>query len=156
MAASRTAPRREVKRANILLSFRKGTPIADIQRELGASRPTIYKCVDKALAAGVQTGLKDKFHKPRQPEITPQASSWVISLACSKPKEHGMAAELWTLSMLTPYIRKHTEREGHRCLSRIVKSTVFLLFIIKLLVNKRLLLLLFSIVINCFFVIFFT
>ena len=125
LAASRTAPRREVERANILLSFAKGKPIAGIQRELGASRPTIYKCVDKALAAGVQTGLKDKFHRPRQPEITPQASSWVVSLACSKPKDHGMAAELWTLSMLTDYIKKHTEHEGHPCLARIVKSTVW-------------------------------
>ena len=27
----------------------------------------IYKCIDKALAAGVQMGLKDKYHRPFAP-----------------------------------------------------------------------------------------
>jgi transposase len=125
LAGSRTAPRREVERANILLRFAGGETITAIQRQLGVSRPTIYKCIDKALAAGVETGLKDKYHRPRPPAITPQASSWVVSLACAKPKEFGLAAELWTISALAAYVREHAGGAGHPSLARAGKSTVW-------------------------------
>lgn len=59
LAASRTAPVREVERAGVLLKDAQGLSISEIRRQLGVSRPTIYKCIDKALAAGVQAGLKD-------------------------------------------------------------------------------------------------
>ena len=45
----------------MLLGFAAGTSITELQRQLGFSRPMIYRCVDKALAAGVQMGLKDKL-----------------------------------------------------------------------------------------------
>jgi hypothetical protein len=35
----------------------------------------IYRCVDKALAAGVQMGLKDKYHRPHDAEITDEAKA---------------------------------------------------------------------------------
>lgn len=125
LAGSRTAPKREVERANILLRFAQGEAITDIQRKVGVSRPSIYKCIDKALAAGVETGLKDKFHRPREPEITPEAAGWVVSLACTKPKDLGRAAELWTLSALAAYVREHAVTAGHASLSRAGKSTVW-------------------------------
>jgi transposase len=125
LAGSRTAPKREVERANILLRFAQGETITDIQKQVGVSRPTIYKCIDKALAAGVETGLKDKFHRPREPDITPEAGGWVVSLACAKPKDLGLAAELWTLSALAAYVREHAVAAGHASLSRAGKSTVW-------------------------------
>ena len=73
LAGSRTAPKREVERAGILLRFARGESITDIQKKGGASRPTIYKCIDKALAAGIETGLKDTFHRPKAPDITPES-----------------------------------------------------------------------------------
>ena len=57
LAASRTAPVREAERAGVLLKYAEGLSITEIQRQLGVSRPMIYKCVDKALAGGVQQGL---------------------------------------------------------------------------------------------------
>lgn len=65
-AASRTAPVREVERAKVLLKYVQGLSISEIQRQLGVSRPMIYTCIDKALAAGVQAGLKDAYHHPRR------------------------------------------------------------------------------------------
>jgi len=65
IAGSRTAPAREVERAKVLLGYAAGTSITELQRQLGFSRPMIYRSVDKALAAGVQTGLKDKYHRAR-------------------------------------------------------------------------------------------
>ena len=104
LGASRTAPAREVERARVLLGYAAGTSITELQRLLGFSRPMIYRCIDKALAAGVQAGLKDKYHRPHEPEITDEAKAWVVSIACTKPKDHGLAAELWTISALARFV----------------------------------------------------
>ena len=125
LAGSRTAPKREVERADILLRYARGESITDIHGKVGISRPTIYKCVDKALAAGIETGLKDTYHRPKAPEITPEASGWVVSLACAKPKDLGLAAELWTISALASYVREHAQAADHPSLSRASKSTVW-------------------------------
>jgi transposase len=125
LAASRTAPVREVERARVLLRYAQGTSISDIQRQLGVSRPMIYKCIDKALAAGVQAGLKDAYHRPYAPEITEEAKAWVVSVACIKPKELGLAAELWSISALARYISEHAEAAGFARLAGAGKSTVW-------------------------------
>jgi len=75
LASSRKAPVREAQRANILLRYSEGMPIIDIQRIMHVSRPTIYKWVDKALAVGTQEGLKDKYHRPKEPVITEEAKA---------------------------------------------------------------------------------
>ena len=87
---------REAERAGVLLKYAQGVSITEIQRQLGVSRPMIYKCIDKALAAGIQAGLKDAYHRPHAPEITEEAKAWVVSVACTKPREFGLAAELWS------------------------------------------------------------
>ena len=125
ISQSRTAPIREVQRAGILLKYADGKAISSINKELNVSRPTIYKCIDKALAAGIETGLKDKYHSPKNPVITEQAKAWVVNLACTKPKDHGHAAEVWTLSQLAKYTRKHAPAAGHECLKRAVKATIY-------------------------------
>ena len=102
----RSAPAREVTRATVLLKYAAGLSISQIQREVGVSRPTIYKCVDKALAAGVRAGLRDRYHRPREPEILPDAKAWVVSVACQQPKALGLAAELWTLSALAAHLQR--------------------------------------------------
>lgn len=100
LAASREAPMREVERARVLLKYAQGLSISATQRQLGVSRPMIYHCIDKVLAAGVQAGLKDAYHRPHPPEITEEAKAWVVSIACTQPKRVGLAAELWSLSAL--------------------------------------------------------
>lgn len=125
LSRSRTAAKREVERADILLRYADGETITDIQKHTGISRPTIYKCIDKAIAAGVETGLKDTYHRPRDADITPEAAGWVVSLACVKPKDLGYAAELWTISMLAQHVRDHAASEGHPSLARAGKSTVW-------------------------------
>jgi len=42
LAASRTAPAREVERAKVLLGYAGGTSITELKRQLGFSRPMIY------------------------------------------------------------------------------------------------------------------
>ncbi|MFM7850300.1 MAG: IS630 family transposase [Rubrivivax sp.] len=125
LASSRTAPAREVERAKVLLGYAAGTSITELQRQLGFSRPMIYRCVDKALAAGVQMGLKDKYHRPHAPEITDAAKAWVVSVACTKPKDHGLAAELWTISALASFVSEGARAAGFDRLANAGKSTVW-------------------------------
>lgn len=122
---SRKAPKRDTERAAILLRYAAGEGPTMIQQHLGISRPTIYKCIDKALAAGAQSGLKDRYHRPKDPVITQEAKAWVLNLACTKPKEHGLAAELWTLSALAHYAREHASAQGHGSLIRAGKATIW-------------------------------
>ena len=125
LSASRSAPRREVERARVMLGYAEGKSISELQRLLGHSRSTIYRCVGKALAAGVQMGLKDKYHRPYEPEIVEEAKAWVVSLACTQPKDHGLAAELWTISALARFVGEHAQSAGFPRLVNAGKSTVW-------------------------------
>lgn len=125
LSGSRTAAAREVDRAKILLHYSSGVAISQIQKLVGISRPSIYKCIDKALAAGIKTGLKDTYHSPKAPEILDDAKAWVVSIACTKPKDHGLAAELWTLSALANFIANHAIEAGFPRLISAVKATVW-------------------------------
>jgi transposase len=125
LSGSRTAPIREVERAKILLGYADGASISELMRRLGVGRPMIYKCIDKALAAGVGAGLKDAYHRPHDPEITDEAKAWVVSIACTKPKNHGLAAELWSISALARFVSERAEAAGHPRLAQAGKSTVW-------------------------------
>jgi hypothetical protein len=70
-------------------------------------------------------GLKDAYHRPREPEITDEAKAWVVSIACTKPKDHGLAAELWTISGLARFVSARAEGAGFPRLARAGKSTVW-------------------------------
>src|SRR3990170_6650042 len=124
IANSRKAPLREVQRASILLQYSQGIPIIDIEKMVHVSRPTIYKWIDKTLAMGIEEGLKDKYHRPKEPVITEEAKAWVINLACQKPTEYGYAGEMWTRSALAHHARKYGPEAGHDCLKKAVKATV--------------------------------
>lgn len=120
IADARKAPLREVQRAAILLRYSEGMSVTEVEKTVHVSRPTIYKWIDKALALGVDEGLKDKFHRPKEPVITEEAKAWVINLACTKPSEHGYAAEVWTRSALA----NHARKQGPDCLRKAAKATI--------------------------------
>ena len=124
IAQSRTAPLREVQRAKVLLAYADQIPLATIAAHTGTSRPTVYKCIDKALSMGWEAGLKDLYHRPKAPIITREAKAWVVSVACTSPVSLGLAVELWTHKSLAHYIRTHSTEAGHPSLSRAAKSTV--------------------------------
>jgi len=125
LSMSRTAEKREIDRSKILLGYVNGKEISQIAIDVDVSRPTVYKCIDKALATGVETGLKDKYHRPHESVITDEAKAWVIHLACTKPTEHGYAVEVWSHSALAAHVRQHAVEFGHPCLQRAVKATVW-------------------------------
>lgn len=124
IAQSQTKPLREVQRAKILLHYHSGESITKIQQLVGLSRKAIYKWIDRALARGIEAGLQDQYHTPKQPVITTEAKAWVINVACTKPKELGYAAEIWSHKKLAEHTRKHAPAAGHDCLNRAAKATI--------------------------------
>lgn len=121
---SQTAPWREVQRARILWHYSRGQSIAEIARTVKMTRTSVGKWIGRALEMGVAAALKDAYHRPRAPVISDEDKAWVVHLACSKPKEFGYAAEVWTRKALAKHVREHAQKTGHPALSRAVKATV--------------------------------
>jgi transposase len=124
LSASRAAPVREAERARILLQYARGQSPSAIQKAVKVSRVTIYHCLHKALEMGVEAGLRDLFHRPKEAVIGNADKAWVVHLACTKPKEFGYAAELWTRKALAAHVRQQAESAGHPNLARAAKATV--------------------------------
>jgi len=101
-----------------------GIPITGIEEMVQVSRPTIYKRIENALAMGIDEGMKDKYHRPKEPVITEEAKAWVVNLACKKPTDYGYAAETWTRSAMADHARKYGPEGGHDCLKKAAKATV--------------------------------
>jgi hypothetical protein len=68
--------------------------------------------------------LDDRPHPGKEPTITVEAKTWVVALACRKPKELGYPHEVWTTRLLADHAREHGPRQGHGCLSGLVQGTV--------------------------------
>src|ERR1700730_9992531 len=121
---SRTAEARQVQRAQIVWRYHAGETVSQIARALKTTRKSVLKWIDKALQMGVKAGMKDTPHKPREAVITDDAKAWVVNLACSKPKDLGYAAELWTRSALARHVRREAAAAGYPALTRAGKATV--------------------------------
>ena len=65
--------------------------------------------------------LDDPRPRPgKDPEITPQARAWLVSLTCQKAKDVGYPHELWTTRLLAlPCPRACIAAAGHVCLAQI-------------------------------------
>src|SRR6202789_1206926 len=124
LARSRTAPYREAQRSAILLGYHAGESISSIGRRLGMTRLSVSKWVAKALAVGPMAALKDNYPRPGEPVIGDDAKAWVVHVACSKPKDLGYAAEVWSRQALAKHIREHALEAGYPALSRAAKATV--------------------------------
>ena len=124
LARSRTAPFREAQRSAILLGYHAGESVASMGRRLGMTRLSVSKWVAKALAVGPIAALKDNYHRPKEPVIGDDAKAWVVHVACSKPKDLGYAAEVWSRQALARHIREQAVEAGFPALSRAAKATV--------------------------------
>ena len=121
---SKTAAHREVLRSKILLKYSEEKSITAIAKECHTNRPLVERCIDKAIAYGIKTALKDLPGRGVSPTITDEAKNWVLQVACQSPKELGYANELWTYSLMIKHIRKNCEQAGHECLKKIGKGVL--------------------------------
>ena len=124
LAHSRTAPQREVQRARMLCHYQAGRTFTEIAALVHTTRRLVYECIDRALAMGTRGALRDLPHGRQEHTILPEDKAWVVHLACTKPKELGYAAELWTRRTLAEHLRKVAGPSGHPGLARAGKATV--------------------------------
>lgn len=124
VSQSRTEQVRRVERANILLLHAKGLGSTTIARELKISVPAVTRCLQKAKEFGIHVALDDFKRSGKPPRLTPEAKTWILSVACQKPKDLGFSYELWTVRFLAEYIRKHAEEQGHPSASHISGGTI--------------------------------
>ena len=129
LAKSGMTPVATAQRAKILLLKEQGRSSSDIADELGISRHTAELWVKKYRSRTSRDSLEDLLNvsegRGRKEEITGEARTWLISIACMKPKDLGYAAEVWTTSSLTKHIRTHAREAGYERLSTITESGVY-------------------------------
>jgi len=124
IAQSRTEPASRVKRARILLAYRKDPSFFAVARAFGTHHQTVQRCVERAVTEGPLAALDDRPRPGREPTITLEAKAWLIDLACRKAKEFGYPHELWTTRLLASHARSQGPRQGHSCLANLAQGTV--------------------------------
>lgn len=123
IARSRILPAMHVERAKVLLCYARGWGVSAICKSLGLKRGKVYRCINKALSFGIDSALDDLPRSGRPRKITEEATTWLVSVACQKPKDLGYSYELWTTRLLSKHIREHCHDEGHPCLSKLARGT---------------------------------
>lgn len=124
LSRSRTGPAQRIERARMLLAYEAGKSISAIAQALKTNRPKVERCINKALQLGVLASLTDLPGRGKPRTITPEARTWLLSLACQKPKELGYSLELWTTNLLAKHVREHCVVAGHPSLIRVGRGTV--------------------------------
>ncbi len=124
ISKSRMGSKNKIERAKMLLNYYSGNTISYIAKLLQTNRPKIERCIDKALVFGALPSLNDLPRKGRPAQITREAKTWFLSIACCKPKDLNLAAEFWTTTELSKYIQKKCTKAGHPSLKKISRGTV--------------------------------
>ncbi|MEK0317933.1 IS630 family transposase [Cohnella sp. 56] len=124
ISQARSEEYRRVERARMVLQFADGVSVPKIAKALGTTVTKVNRCVDKALEFGPLAALEEEQRPGRPAVFTPEAKSWVISLACQKPKELGYSYEAWTQRLLAQHVRAHAQEQGHPCLTQLSASSV--------------------------------
>lgn len=120
----RTIQAQVVIRAHILLDKANGVSIREIAAIYDLSPNTVRLCINKYEKGGTDFALFDGQRSGRPIEITDDAKSWIISVACQKPCDLGYSAELWTLAALHKHICKNAESAGYPRLATVTKPYI--------------------------------
>ena len=117
------------QRAKILLLKAAGMSASAIADAVGVSRHTAELWIRKYRNRSEDTDIEELLNvgkgRGRKEEITGEAKTWLISVACTQPKDFGYAAETWTTRSLTEHINKTAAAEGFDRLSTITESGVY-------------------------------
>jgi transposase len=124
IARSRTEPASRVERARIILAYLAEPSAYAVARDIGVTPQTVTRCLERAAELGVIEALDDRPRAGRDPVITPEAKTWLVALACQKPKELGYPHELWTTRLLAAHARDHGPSSGHASLTKLAQGTV--------------------------------
>jgi transposase len=121
---SRTVSVAKQERARVMLASANGMGVADIARALQVGQDKVMRCLERARTLGAVAALDDRPGRGRKRRITAEARTWLVSLACQKPKDLGYSYELWTRELLARHARTHCVAAGHPSLQHVVKASV--------------------------------
>jgi transposase len=124
ISRSRTEPASRVERARIILAYLEEPSAYVVARRIGVTQQTVTRCLKRAAELGVIEALDDRPRAGRDPVITAEAKTWLVALACQKPKELGYPHELWTTRLLAAHARQHAPSAGHPSLGKLAQGTV--------------------------------
>jgi transposase len=124
IARSRTEAAGRVERARVLLAYRQDPSFYAVGQALGMHHQKVRRYIERAKADGAMAALDERPRPGKEPTITVEAKTWVVALACRKPKDLGYPHEVWTTRLLAEHAREHGPRQGHACLSGLVQGTV--------------------------------
>jgi len=124
VSRSRTEQASHVQRARILLTYRQTPSLYATGRAVGVTHQTVERCLRRAKNLGVEAALDDRPRPGREPSITNEAKSFVVDLACRKPKDLGYPHEVWTTRLLAEHAREQAPAAGYPCLARLAQATL--------------------------------
>jgi len=120
-----TSEARTVQRAKILLYSAEGMSDSSIAEKLDINRRSVYNCIAKYIAAGMEATLEDSARTGRPGVITDEEKVWIVDIACQKPITFGYPQELWTMSKLQQHIRATCTDAGYPGLKKIAISKIW-------------------------------
>lgn len=103
LAHSRTAPAREVERAQMIWFLLQGARVPAVARRVGRSEPRVRYWLKQFNAHGL-AGLAEQPRPGRPPEYTPEQVAEVIATALTDPRTLGLPFACWTLDRLQAYL----------------------------------------------------
>ena len=110
---SRTAPRRQVERARVVLGAAAGRSGYELSDELVLSRPTIQRWLDRYEARGLE-GLDDRARSGRPRTLTPEIEAEVLRHTLEEKPPRGTH---WSSRLLAKLMGLH-----HSQITRIWKA----------------------------------
>jgi transposase len=119
---SRSAEKRHVLHAAILLDCANGMSDNAIAIAHGVNRHTVALCVRKFLQFGIEAALGELPRPGKSRTITDDAITWVLDCSCQKPKDLGYSHELWTYALLQRHVRTHCVAAKHPGLLTLSRS----------------------------------
>jgi transposase len=125
LSKSRKAEARHVERAKTLLMAAEGRTDDQIASAVGLNRNSVRLTIAKFIEFGTDAALDDLARAGRPATIKDDAKAWVISIACTKPKDLGLAQEMWTNRTLAGYVKSHCTKAGYPELARVSASKVW-------------------------------
>ena len=124
LVMKRTIQAQVVDRAKILLYKSQGDSNQAIADRIDVNINTVKLCISKFREGGVNRALFDDKRGGRPVEITDDAVTWIIDVACQRPADLGYAQELWTLKNLHKHIQDNAKAAGYPRLQTITKAMV--------------------------------
>ena len=122
--ARETEPASRVERARIILAYLEDPSAYGVPQLIGVTHQTLTRCLERAAELGVIEALNDRPRTGRDPVIAPEAKTWLVALACQKPKELGYPHELWTTRLLAAHARDQGPAAGNPSPFKLAQGTV--------------------------------